>query len=91
MLVAYSFPDQTITVIDDPEGLIVKELISRIFPPNVIILAESQRLTMLCTFVNTQSCLVGIDGGGMNILRMHAPSLMIYTTGDPLVWSLYST
>ncbi len=79
-MVSQSFSNQKITVMDDPDGLIIRTLQDRVFPENVVLITESDTLANRIKFMDTQKCVVGIDGGGMNILRTRAPSITLYTT-----------
>ena len=88
--VAASFPDQTITVLDDPSNILYETLKDISFPANVRVEKNTYKISEFVEKAKQFRFVVGIDGGGINMVRPFTNTLTIYTFAHHDVWSCFT-
>jgi ADP-heptose:LPS heptosyltransferase len=85
--VAVAFPEEKITVLDDNTNLLYHIFAQESFPSNVTIEKNSYSLQEFTQYIAQFAFVVGIDGGGINMVKFLTNSCFINTFAQPNVWS----
>lgn len=83
---AHEFPDWDIDILDESSKNTLKQLPLQDWRANVHFLENTMSLAELPEFARGYRLVVGIDGGGINIMRSHTNSLTLFTFGNGVVW-----
>lgn len=85
--VAEVFSEQTVTVLDDHTNMLYDLFMQDSFPPNVVLEKNTYSLQEFPERISRFSFVVGIDGGGINMVKSLTNSCFINTFAQPNVWS----
>lgn len=85
--ISTAFPTETITVLDDNTNLLYNVFKLESFPQNVIIEKNTYSLQNFTKYVAAFSVVVGVDGGGINMVKSLTNSCFLNTFAQPNVWS----
>lgn len=85
--VAAAFPEEKITVLDDHTNLLYNIFAPEEFPSNVRIEKNTYSLQEFTAYIARFAFVVGIDGGGINMVKSLTNSCFINTFAQPNVWS----
>lgn len=85
--VAETFPEESVTVLDDHTNMLYDIFIQESFPSNVVLEKNTYSLQEFPERIARFSFVVGIDGGGINMVKSLTNSCFINTFAQPGVWS----
>lgn len=85
--VSQTFPDEIITVLDDHTNLLYSIFVQETFPNNVVLEKNTYSLEDFTKHIAHFSFVLGIDGGGINMVKSLTNSCFINTFAQPNVWS----
>ena len=85
--ISEAFPEETITVLDDHTNMLYDIFVQEKFPSNVILEKNTYSLEDFTKHISHFSFVVGIDGGGINMVKSLTNSCFINTFAQPNVWS----
>lgn len=85
--VAAAFPEEAVTVLDDNTNLLYGIFSQEKFPSNVRIGKNTYSLQEFVAYIARFAFVVGIDGGGINMVKSLTNSCFINTFAQPNVWS----
>lgn len=88
--VAAAFPDRSITVVDDPSNILYEAFKDLSFPNNVTLMKNTHSFGEFEAEIAKYRVVVGVDGGGINLVRTLTNSLSIYTFAHHDVWSCFT-
>lgn len=87
---ASEFPNETVEVTDMKNHALLPILEKEAFPKNVRFVRNGFSFDGLAEYAKTKRFVLGVDGGDINVLRPNASAAVIYTLGNPWVWSSFS-
>jgi ADP-heptose:LPS heptosyltransferase len=88
--VSSAFPEEKITVLDDNTNLLYNIFSQEKFPSNVTLEKNTFSLTDFTKHIALFAFVVGIDGGGINMVKSLINSCFINTFAQPNVWSWFT-
>lgn len=81
-----TFPDYTIDVMDDRSHSILSKLEQSVKRANVRYVSNEFEYHESQTFAAEHDFVIGVDGGGINMMRPFTNSVTLFTFGNPEVW-----
>ncbi|NDK19321.1 hypothetical protein GW819_00600 [Candidatus Gracilibacteria bacterium] len=85
--VSQAFPDETITILDDHTNMLYNIFAQESFPSNVTLEKNTYSLQDFTAHIAHFQFVLGIDGGGINMVKSLTNSCFINTFAQPNVWS----